>query len=522
MYWEFRKAGKKYQAIVDIDHPTYWPDEEMLAHSISIIDDLPCRPKKIFLEALKPSQPISHYAESNNIILMELPKPGERPRIPGHTVYNFNIDIFQPHIRIAAFNQDEEWNRKELERLKVPLKEASKIGAEISDETKFYDENGKAITTAFLLSNSLVPKGFQEMPPKIIRYQFKTPTFIETNDARVRRLKVKSIDFEISKTHENVRFEMDVIDFVNNIIEKTTGSNINLSILDELMRTNPNIVGYSSTLKDELVNGKPSGRKAIRIYVVKKKPKSRLPRDQILPDVLEGYPVDVMEVGRPKLLQSSTTPTEHIRPLVGGISIGKNDPLHNGAGTLGYFVKDHEGHWFALSCQHVFGEVLDTSIIQPGNCDAGRYPEDHVAKLSRSVSNNFVDAAIARLDILAMPQMNGLPSPTGIRMAEEQMQVIKSGRTTRVTYGDVVDTTAACQMSDGRILKDQILIMSNLRDPFSRPGDSGSVIIDQNTNEVIGLLFGGDESVGSNYANHITDVLDALGVQIVDSGDNFQ
>lgn len=519
LYWEFQKAGRKYQAIIDTNNLTNWIYGETLDQSIRDLSDLPSKPKKIFLSGLSQNSLIGRFAEDNNIILMELSKLKERPLSTCHKIYNFNIDIYQPHIRIDRLNQDEMWNRRESQRLGISLREASKIKIGLSDETIFYDEYGKEIITAFLLSNSLVPKGYDEMPEEKIIHTFKNPTFIKTSDPRIEKIKINSIEFIISKTHENIRFSIDFIDLVEYIIEKIVGS-VNTLILDEMMKNNPSIKGYSSTLKDELIGGKPSGRKAIRIYVSKKKHKSELSKDLVLPDELNGFPIDVVEIGNPKLLQGPKMPTEQIRPLVGGISVGINTCIRN-AGTLGYFVKDKDGHWYALSCQHVFGDITNMPILQPGSFDEGKYPDDSVAKLTRSINNGFADAAIARLDAFAMPYMNGLPSPVGIGTAEDRMTVVKSGRSTKITKGEISDTTAVFEMN-GTIWKDQIIINSNRLDPFANHGDSGSLIIDEKTNQAIGLLFSGDETIGICFANHIIDVLQILDVELVRPTDDFR
>jgi hypothetical protein len=53
-----------------------------------------------------------------------------------------------------------------------------------------------------------------------------------------------------------------------------------------------------------------------------------------------------------------------------------------------------------------------------------------------------------------------------------------------------------------------------LKVPFSRPGDSGSFVRTRNTNEVVGLLFAGDNS--SSFACHIETVLQFFHVSVSD------
>jgi hypothetical protein len=62
----------------------------------------------------------------------------------------------------------------------------------------------------------------------------------------------------------------------------------------ELMRY-PNVVGVSEGI--EVKRGKPTGKQCIVVYVKRKVPKAKLAKRQILPERIEGVPVDVVEVG---------------------------------------------------------------------------------------------------------------------------------------------------------------------------------------------------------------------------------
>jgi len=59
---------------------------------------------------------------------------------------------------------------------------------------------------------------------------------------------------------------------------------------------------------------------------------------------------------------------------------------------------------------------------------------------------------------------------------------------------------------------EQILIVGT-GGSFSQPGDSGSLIVDRKSKRPVGLLFAGSSS--HTIANHIEDVVQALGVTIV-------
>jgi hypothetical protein len=198
--------------------------------------------------------------------------------------------------------------------------------------------------------------------------------------------------------------------------------------------------------------------------------------------------------------------TDRVRPLRPGVSIA-----HVGvtAGTLGAFV-------------HRTGE---------GSDDA-RYvePEDRVGELADVVpltagERATVDAAIARLDDGVGV---GLDYPVGrittTARVEGTEEVAKIGRTTALTQGRVT----AIELDDVLVgygeelgvltFDDQIEVESTGKGPFSRGGDSGSLVY-RSDGVAIGLLFAGSETGGTNgtgltYVNPIDTVLEALGVRL--------
>src|SRR5215211_9022790 len=96
----------------------------------------------------------------------------------------------------------------------------------------------------------------------------------------------------------------------------------------------PNVVGVGVGF--EVVGGKVTDRLAIRVYVRKKLSKDQLTPDAVLPDTLDGLPVDVIEdefwihQERPITLEERLVAHTFLR---GGISIG--NLLVGGSGTLG-------------------------------------------------------------------------------------------------------------------------------------------------------------------------------------------
>lgn len=271
----------------------------------------------------------------------------------------------------------------------------------------------------------------------------------------------------------------------------------------------PNVIGVG--VGHEIAGGKRTDRVAIRVYVRKKLPKDQLAPDAILPDTLDGFPVDVIEDEfwiHQSRLDAHTF-------LVGGISVGNF--LLGGAGTLGVSVFDNRtGQELFLSNWHVLcgsdtcqaGEL----IIQPGAFDGGTQA-DLVAHLFKAVLNQDVDAAVA----LPLGQRPLFKEVFEVGFVESFNQAVlgstvhKSGRTTGLTTGPISDISADVTVNGypggSRDFRDQIVIDGSV----SAPGDSGSVWLNE-ADEVVGLNFAGSSSRA--IANHIALVFAALDINL--------
>jgi hypothetical protein len=326
----------------------------------------------------------------------------------------------------------------------------------------------------------------------------------------------------------------------------------------------PNVNGYSAELKDELKGGKRTGNMAVRVYVEKKKALSELKAEEILPDNIEDengntIAVDVIEIGHQKARSAPPfqDPTKKFRPLIGGISVGHYEIT---AGTIDYFVKDPTGTIGILSNNHVLANENNASmgdpILQPGAYDGGTLLNDQIAKLAyfvpivydgtqpsncpnaamisgaynglakglhrktrlhgtvKQIAQNQVDCAWATLNDQTnyLPQENGLFSPIGVSEAVDGDVVTKSGRTTGVTTGLVIDTAGTITVGYGgsnvATFIEQVIVQ-DMTTPFSAGGDSGSLIMRQSDQKAVALLFagGGTTTIG----NHIALVLSSLG-----------
>jgi hypothetical protein len=283
-------------------------------------------------------------------------------------------------------------------------------------------------------------------------------------------------------------------------------------------------VGVGTKLKD----GKVTNTPAIRFYVERKVPKTAVPKSDLLPSKIDGVPTDVVETGR-FFAQAVPTAQRRHRPAKGGCSVGFQATGFVMAGTFGCLVTNGEDR-FVLSNNHVLADEnslpLKSPIFQPGLLDNGVAPGDRIARLSKFVkikklpANNKVDAAIAALDAkglaspLILAKVGKLGSTAPVQAAE-LMKVHKHGRTTGYTRGRIIDVAADVNVGydfgTARFV-DQVIIVGD-SGSFSDSGDSGSLIVERGTNRATGLLFAG--SATHTIANHINDVLAALGVTLV-------
>lgn len=281
------------------------------------------------------------------------------------------------------------------------------------------------------------------------------------------------------------------------------------------LRKYANVTGAGVGLK--VVKGQRTGTVSIRVYVSKKLPKDQLREEDILPEQIEGVPVDVIEVvmkahGGPIPL---STFTDRHNPMTGGISVG--NPLL-GSGTLSFNVFDNvSGEGMILSNWHVLCGRLDCAISEPitqpgdGGGDTGELPRDLVARLYREAITSEVDGALARLtgNRVLNREILGLGTVVEIGNPVLGMAVTKAGRTTGITSGVITDVSAdiTVQYDDAeRTLVNQIFIEGT---NVSLPGDSGSVWIDDQQ-QAIGLNFAGNDDGTMAAANQFSVVVSTL------------
>ncbi len=243
-------------------------------------------------------------------------------------------------------------------------------------------------------------------------------------------------------------------------------------------------------------------------------------------------------------------------------------------GTLGSLIQNSSGTQYLLSCNHVLAKSDQASvndiIIQPGLIDNNCTPNGDGAGTSLvgtltawvplSSSSTNVDAAIAQVNPgmvdpngrileLGTPQGGALtaaspgtsctiassgasctPGKGETDLNNTSLAVAKSGRTTGLTCASVevlsvsiqvayyknCDETTPYVFSNGSNIKLYTGQIEIEGDQFSDAGDSGSLVVDANNAEPVGLFFAGgvtNTGVSNGIANPAPTVLQELGSQ---------
>ena len=261
----------------------------------------------------------------------------------------------------------------------------------------------------------------------------------------------------------------------------------------------PNVVAIGIAEKE--THGQLTGELALTFYVETKRDVA--PSDAVPPTVPAALartdvPTDVVELGRviPEALIQRT-------PVVPGFSVGLAGV--QGAGTLGALVGPRSQPRI-LSNSHVLAAggvaALGEAILYPGPLDGGS-AGDEVARLAQVVPFdkggafvNLMDAATARVLPARRSELDSRIAllgtvPAGTTVPARGMQVVKVGRTTGLTHGEVRDVNFRFVLDYGGPIGPVGFVDQVLCTRYTEPGDSGSLVLEESTGRAVGLHFAG-------------------------------
>ncbi|NUV58109.1 hypothetical protein G6W55_00125 [Streptomyces sp. CAI-85] len=263
---------------------------------------------------------------------------------------------------------------------------------------------------------------------------------------------------------------------------------------------------------------RPSDRLAIRVHVERKVPKSKLDKADLLPDEIDGIPLDVIQ-SNPELLADFRNSRQD--PVVGGINVG-NVKL-TGPGTLGSIVFERGTlRPLALTAWHVIvaePAVSMDPVIQPDPKPPDTpLPNAFLGRLLRW--DEPLDAAVCSIGQQDGTQARkistslvGLPQPAaGSKAPVVGLKVIKSGLRTAVTRG-IIDGTDGVEFS---VIEDSDAPPSD--GVLGGPGDSGSLWLDRQTHSAVGVLFKGEANPEFRiWAHSVPRICDKLNIFVLDT-----
>lgn len=307
--------------------------------------------------------------------------------------------------------------------------------------------------------------------------------------------------------------------------------------IQSLAAMEANIVGVGIGMGDAGNNGGVPGDPVLEVYTIEREaPRELRARLAAAAGVQamasDDFPIRLVQTG----IVDAQQHRMRLRPAPGGISIGH---FRITAGTLGCLCSGRSAprnaRLMVLSNNHVLANsnvsAIGDAILQQGPADGGRAPADTVAVLERFVplnfsgGNNTVDCATGwawpdrvrkELMYISGGSVQLFRAGNVPVAAVPGLNVGKTGRTTQLTSGRVTAIGVTVNVNyDGRIARfvNQIAVRANSGD-FSQGGDSGSLIWTWDGRRApVGLLFAGGN--GTTFANRISDVLNALDVNLV-------
>jgi len=200
------------------------------------------------------------------------------------------------------------------------------------------------------------------------------------------------------------------------------------------------------------------------------------------------------------------------------------------SGTLGARLKSNTANYYILSNNHVYARTNSSGttdkIVQPGLADTGCSSSGNIIGDSiRYVaikfieddanSSNVVDTAVASTTTTQVGDkfwdLATIPGQNAYALTADDigsLGVRKFGATSGLTIGKVTGWNATFPISYGTNETAQFthqIEFSDCKGPCIKGGDSGSVLIRSDDARPVGLLFAGDNSGKTAWANPMTD-----------------
>ena len=272
-----------------------------------------------------------------------------------------------------------------------------------------------------------------------------------------------------------------------------------------ILKALPGVVDVMVGIKE--TGGQSTGVVVFHVLVDKKKPLQDLPPEHRIPPHVLGVLTDV--------IADEIAVAENV--IMGGSNINGS----GGSGTLGAIAlataantKVAANTPLMLTNKHVATNT-GTLVGEEQTCDCSCCTCCDFGRVVDSQITNQVDAAIATLntgerfshEVILVGAIRGT-APAALNDF-----VVKHGRTTKFTRGQITSIIWPVSRGDGNNFTNQIRVAPVA--PFtdmSDGGDSGSVYVNANTNQIVGLHHAGDVGGPTAFGNHIAPVLALMNI----------
>lgn len=284
-------------------------------------------------------------------------------------------------------------------------------------------------------------------------------------------------------------------------------------------------------------------------FVTQKKPMEELDDDQLVANNLDAeQKSDVIASGEFRALDANAEEMpraeggrqDRHRPVVGGISeMNENGTAATGGPFPARVTDTSKGNWadsvsegdrVRLSNNHVYADVnkaeFGEAILQPSPYDGGTADD----KVGEHVGFVPLEDGVT-VDLAARSMTADHESDVYHELADDKYgrsiyrddyaalkgtRLVKTGRTTGVTRGDVQGTSATVKVNYGDAgvfkLTNQLIVSD-----MSKGGDSGSPVFVDESGAFVGEVFAGSDTI--SVVHKATGMEEAFGVELETSDD---
>ena len=218
VFWEFEYLEIIHKVIIEAkDYNSKVTQEKLFAFK-SVLEDIPGQPRGIYITKTGYQKGAKDFAKHHGIKLYEFRQPNEKDWKGKVRDIHIDIEYSTPIVEKINFVIDCEWLKIHCKNNNIPPSENYNF-RECSEAVFLYDENDNEICSMQEKINTLIQNHIKNSQNYVINSssnineKFTKPTYINTPNETVQRLKIKEISFELnfSVSHDKIALHGDDI-----------------------------------------------------------------------------------------------------------------------------------------------------------------------------------------------------------------------------------------------------------------------------------------------------------------------